>query len=160
MFNDDIQGTAAVALGGVLAALKLTNSKLEDNRFLFVGAGQAACGIAELISLAMSRIANIPIEEAYKRIFMYDIDGLVVEGRPEGQLDGPKSIFVKSNLKPTRDLVNAIEQIRPTCLIGASGSPKIFTAESLQKMAEFNQTPIIFALSNPTSRAECTGKRI
>lgn len=158
MFNDDIQGTAAVALSGVLTSLRATNIKLEDNRILFVGAGQAACGIADLITLAISRKANISFEEACSRVYMIDVDGLLVQNRPEGQLDGPKSKYVKRNLKATKDLTNAIEQIKPTVLIGATGVAKIFTQSALQKMGELNDKPLIFALSNPTSKAECTAE--
>jgi malate dehydrogenase (oxaloacetate-decarboxylating)(NADP+) len=103
-------------------------------------------------------MADISIEEARKRVFMFDIDGLLVEGRPEGHLDGPKGVYTKSDLKPTRNLVNAIEQIKPTVLIGASGSGKLFSALALRRMAEYNKKPIVFALSNPTSRAECTAE--
>jgi len=158
MFNDDIQGTAAVALAGVLTSLRATNIKLEDNRILFVGAGQAACGIADLITLAISRKANIPFEEACSRVYMIDVDGLLVENRPEGQLDGPKNKYVKKNLRPTRDLADAIEQVKPTALIGATGVAKIFTPAALKKMGEINSRPLIFALSNPTSKAECTAE--
>jgi malate dehydrogenase (oxaloacetate-decarboxylating)(NADP+) len=158
MFNDDIQGTAAVALAGLLTSLKVTNMKLEDSKILFVGAGQAACGIAELVALAISRNGRIPYKEACEKIFMFDVDGLLVEGRPEGQLDGPKSRYIKKNLLPTKDLANAIEQIKPNALIGATGVARIFTPEALKKMGEINQRPIIFALSNPTSKAECTAE--
>jgi malate dehydrogenase (oxaloacetate-decarboxylating)(NADP+) len=158
MFNDDIQGTAAVALAGVLTSLRATGIKLEDNRILFVGAGQAACGIADLITLAISRQANIPFEDACSRVYMVDVDGLLVDGRPEGQLEGPKEKYVKKNLKPTRDLTEAIAQVKPTILIGATGAGKLFSAASLRKMAELNEKPLIFALSNPTSKAECTAE--
>lgn len=158
MFNDDIQGTAAVVLAGILASLRVTNTRLEQNRFLFVGAGQAACGIADLISSAMSQSSGISIEEARKQVNLFDIDGLLVENRPEGQLDGPKRPFVKSDLQPTKDLANAIDQIKPTALIGASGCGGTFPPHVLRKMADINEKPIIFALSNPTSRAECTAE--
>lgn len=158
MFNDDIQGTAAVALAGVLTSLRATGIKLEDNRILFVGAGQAACGIADLITLAISRQANITFEEACSRVYMIDVDGLLVHGRPEGQLEGPKSKYVKKNLNPTRDLTDAVAQVKPTILIGATGAGKLFSASALQKMAELNEKPLIFALSNPTSKAECTAE--
>lgn len=157
-FNDDIQGTAAVALAGVLASLRITGTNLEDNRILFVGAGQAACGIADLISLALSRSAKISFDEACQKVFMFDVDGLLVNNRPEGQLDGPKQKYSKDNYTPTRDLVNAIDQVKPTILIGATGAGKIFTSEALRKMADYNERPLIFALSNPTSRAECTAE--
>ncbi len=135
-----------MALGGILSCLKTTELKMEDNRFLFVGAGQAACGIADLISLSMSQSANISIEEARKHVFMVDINGLLVDSRPEGSTTGPHSAYVKSDLMPTKDLVNAIEQIKPTALIGASGSGGIFTSSVLRKMSEINARPIIFAL--------------
>jgi malate dehydrogenase (oxaloacetate-decarboxylating)(NADP+) len=106
----------------------------------------------------MSQKANITIEEARKRVFMYDIDGLLVHSRAEGKLAGPQANYAKSDLTPTKSLVNAIEQIKPTALIGASGCPRIFTAQALQKMAEYNEIPIIFALSNPTSKAECSAE--
>lgn len=91
MFNDDIQGTAAVALAGLFTSLRVTGKSLEQNKILFVGAGQAACGIADLMALAISRAAQISFEKACERIFMFDVDGLLVEGRPEEQLDGPKN---------------------------------------------------------------------
>ena len=158
MFNDDIQGTAAVVLAGVLTALRVTGGKLEDSKILFVGAGQAACGIADLVSLAISRSANISFSEACKRVYMFDVDGLLVNNRPEGQLEGPKNKYVKQDFTPTRDLTNAIGQIKPTVLIGATGVAKIFNSSALQKMAEINEKPLIFALSNPTSKAECTAE--
>jgi malate dehydrogenase (oxaloacetate-decarboxylating)(NADP+) len=158
MFNDDIQGTAAVALAGLLTSLRVTKKKLSDSKILFVGAGQAACGIADLMALAISRKANVSYERAREQIFMYDVHGLLVEGRPEGQLEGPPKRFAKKNLTPTRDLTNAIEQIRPDALIGATGVNGIFSASVLKKMAEINETPVIFALSNPTSKAECTAQ--
>ena len=123
-----------------------------------MGAGQAACGIAQLIAYAMSRSANISIQEAYERIYMMDVDGLLVEGRPEGSLDGFKSKFVKKNIQPSRDLTEVIGQCKPTILIGATGVAKIFKPSALQKMAELNERPVIFALSNPTSKAECTAE--
>jgi malate dehydrogenase (oxaloacetate-decarboxylating)(NADP+) len=149
-----------VALGGVLTGLRVTNTKLEDNRILFVGAGQAACGIADLVSLALSRQANISFEEACERVYMYDVDGLLVQHRPEGKLDGPKGKYAKKHLEPTRDLANAIEQVKPTALIGATGTPGIFTTEVLKKMGQLNERPLIFALSNPTSKAECTAEEV
>lgn len=158
MFNDDIQGTAAVALAGMLTSLKVTNTKLQENRILFVGAGQAACGIADLMARAISQRANISFEQACENIFMFDVDGLLVQSRAEGQLDGPKNKYVKTDLKPTRDLAEAIAQIRPNALIGATGVNGIFNTGVLKKMAEINERPVIFALSNPTSKAECTAE--
>jgi malate dehydrogenase (oxaloacetate-decarboxylating)(NADP+) len=106
----------------------------------------------------MSRTAGISIDDARKQVYMFDIDGLLVDTRPEGQLDGPKGPYTKSNLNPTRNLVEAIDTIKPTVLIGASGSGKLFSTLALRRMAEYNERPIIFALSNPTSKAECTAE--
>ncbi|CAF1076434.1 unnamed protein product [Brachionus calyciflorus] len=159
MFNDDIQGTAAVALAGIFTSLRVTDIRLEDNIFLFVGAGQASCGIADLLARAISSEADINFEKACEKIFMFDVDGLLIEERTEGNLKGPKFQFVKKNFRPTRDLTDAIEQIKPTALIGATGAGGIFTDSVLKKMAEINERPIIFALSNPTDLAECTAEQ-
>lgn len=160
MFNDDIQGTAAVALAGVLTSLRITGNTLKNSRILFVGAGQAACGIADLIALAIENAEGITFEEACERIFMVDIDGLLVDSRPEGNFEGPKIGFTKKGdkYKPSKDLTDIITQCEPTVLIGATGCPKLFTKSALEKMAELNKTPVIFALSNPTSKAECTAE--
>lgn len=158
MFNDDIQGTAAVALAGILTSLRITGTKLRDNRILFVGAGQAACGIAELIALAIEDAEKISFEEACERIFMVDVDGLLVQGRSQGDMEGPKKFFAKKNLKESKDLTDIIEQCKPTALIGATGCPGLFTPQALKQMAELNERPVIFALSNPTSKAECTAE--
>lgn len=158
MFNDDIQGTAAVALAGILTSLRITGNTLKNTRILFVGAGQAACGIAELIAFAIENAEKISFEEACERIFMVDVDGLLVEGRSEGDNVGPKKMFFKKNLNPSKDLTDIIEQCKPTALIGATGCPNLFTTSALQKMAEINERPVIFALSNPTSKAECTAE--
>jgi len=158
MFNDDIQGTASVALAGVLTSLRLTGTSLKDNRILFVGAGQAACGIANLVALAIQNAEGVCFEEACERIFMVDVHGLLVEDRPEGDLEGPKNSFVKKNLKVSKDLTEIIGECKPTILIGATGFGKLFTESALKKMAELNKKPVIFALSNPTSKAECTAE--
>jgi malate dehydrogenase (oxaloacetate-decarboxylating)(NADP+) len=157
-FNDDIQGTAAVALGGLLATLRINSTKLEDNRILFVGAGQAATGIADLTALAISRKTGCTFEEACEKyIFMTDVNGLLAEGRPEGfETDAPQNKYIKKNYEPSKDLTQTIENVKPTALIGATGVAQIFTESALKKMAEINKRPVIFALSNPTSKAECT----
>lgn len=106
----------------------------------------------------MENAEGISFEEACERIYMIDIDGLLVETRPEGNLDGPKASFVKKNIAPCKDLVEVIKQCKPTHLIGATGCPRLFTPEALQEMAGLNDIPVIFALSNPTSKAECTAE--
>ncbi len=153
-FNDDIQGTAGVALAGIYAALRLTAQPLTEQRFLFLGAGSAATGIAELISRAMAR-QGLDIAAARRRNALFDINGLVVTSRtdladfqkPFAQYRAPISTFVE-----------AVRALRPTGIIGVSTVPKLFTREVIAAMAEINHRPIIFPYSNPTSRSECTAE--
>jgi len=156
-FNDDIQGTASVALAGILAALKASGRHLTDHTFLFQGAGQAAVGIALLIAMAMEKREGIPREEALKHIWLRDSKGLVVKNRPEGGISEPKEPFAHEHA-PVSDLMEIIKDIKPTCIIGAAAIPNVFTPEVIKEMATINERPIIFALSNPTSQAECTAE--
>jgi malate dehydrogenase (oxaloacetate-decarboxylating)(NADP+) len=155
-FNDDIQGTAAVVLAGLFGALRITGKKLSENTYLFVGAGQAACGIADLITHAIV-CEGASVEEARSKIWMYDVHGLIVDGRPQGDLEGSKAPYVKKG-KPIKDLASVIDYVKPTVLMGASGVSRLFHEAVLKKMAQINERPVIFALSNPTSRAECTAE--
>ena len=156
-FNDDIQGTASVALAGVLAALKVSGRKLSEHTFLFQGAGQAAVGIALLIAMAMEMREGLTKEEALGRIWLRDSKGLVVKDRPSGGISEPREPFAHEHA-PVEDLMEIISEIKPTCLIGAAAIPNVFTEDVIKKMAELNERPIIFALSNPTSQAECTAE--
>merc|ERR1712025_612393 len=156
-FNDDIQGTASVALAGILAALRASGKKLTDHTFLFQGAGQAAVGIALLIAMAMEKREGIPREEALKHIWLRDSRGLVVKNRPEGGISEPKEPFAHEH-EPVSDLMEIIKDIKPTCIIGAAAIPNVFTPEVIKEMSSLNERPIIFALSNPTSQAECTAE--
>lgn len=156
-FNDDIQGTASVALAGILAALRASGKKLTDHTFLFQGAGQAAVGIAMLIAMAMEKREGVTREDALKRIWLRDSKGLVVKDRPDGGISEPKEPFAHEH-GPMTDLMEIIEDIKPTCLIGAAAIPNVFTPEVIKTMASLNEKPIIFALSNPTSKAECTAE--
>ncbi|CAF1361487.1 unnamed protein product [Didymodactylos carnosus] len=156
-FNDDIQGTAAVVLAGLFGALRITGKKLHENTYLFVGAGQAACGIADLITTAMVK-EGTSTEEARSKIWMYDVHGLIVEGRPQRDIKGPKASYVKKG-KPIKDLAAVIGHVKPSVMMGASGVARLFHEGVLRKMAQINERPIIFALSNPTSRAECTASQ-
>jgi len=156
-FNDDIQGTASVALAGILAALKASGRHLTDHTFLFQGAGQAAVGIALLIAMAMEKREGIPREEALKHIWLRDSRGLVVKNRPEGGISEPKEPFAHEH-EPVKDLMEIIKDIKPTCIIGAAAIPNVFTPEVIKEMSSLNERPIIFALSNPTSQAECTAE--
>ena len=153
-FNDDIQGTGAVALAGMLSALRVTGQSPADQQVLFLGAGEAAIGIAHNI-VACLIAEGLPPTEARKHCWFVDSKGLVVAGR-DG-LTEHKSHFAHDH-PPCADLLSAVKALKPTMLIGASGQPGTFTREIIGAMAEFNERPIIFALSNPTSKAECTAE--
>merc|ERR1712088_469306 len=157
-FNDDIQGTASVAVAGVLAALKATNTKLSDHTFLFQGAGEAALGIANLIGMAVEKAEGIPYKEAIKKVWLKDSRGLIVKDRPEGGISAHKAPFAHEHA-PMAELGEIVKKLRPTVLIGAAAIPNVFTPEIIKDMATFNKQPIIFALSNPTSKAECTAEQ-
>merc|ERR1712055_604035 len=156
-FNDDIQGTASVAVAGVLAALKATNTKLSDHTFLFQGAGEAALGIANLIAMAMEKREGVPYEEAIKKVWLKDSRGLIVKDRPEGGISDHKAPFAHEHV-PMAELGDIVKELKPTVLIGAAAIPNVFTPEIIKDMASFNKAPVIFALSNPTSKAECTAE--
>ncbi|GAV61272.1 malic domain-containing protein/Malic_M domain-containing protein [Cephalotus follicularis] len=156
VFNDDIQGTASVVLAGLVASLKLVGGALADHRFLFLGAGEAGTGIAELIALEMSKQTNLPLEETRKRIWLVDSKGLIVSSRMES-LQHFKKPWAHEH-EPIKTLLDAVNDIKPTVLIGTSGVGRTFTQEVVEGMASFNEKPIILALSNPTSQAECTAE--
>jgi malate dehydrogenase (oxaloacetate-decarboxylating)(NADP+) len=153
-FNDDIQGTAGVALAGIFAALRITGQKLPEQRFLFLGAGSAATGIAELISLALA-VEGIDLAEARKRNALFDINGLIVTSRTD--LADFQKPFAQDR-PAVSSFVEAVKAVRPTGIIGVSTVPKLFTREVIHAMAEINERPIIFPYSNPTSRSECTAE--
>ena len=159
-FNDDIQGTASVALAGLFASNRLTGKALHDHVFLFNGAGEAGTGIADLIAYAISIECNVSVDEARKKIFLVDSQGLVTKKRLDSKASLPhhKVPYAHPIDVDCPDLMSACEYLKPTGLIGVSAQPKSFTKEMLQKMAEWNEQPIICALSNPTSKAECTAE--
>ncbi|GLT65907.1 hypothetical protein SLA2020_383070 [Shorea laevis] len=156
VFNDDIQGTASVVLAGLVAALTLVGGNLADHRFLFLGAGEAGTGIAELIALEISKQTNMPLEEARKKIWLVDSKGLIVKSRFES-LQHFKKPWAHHH-EPIKELVDAVNGIKPTVLIGTSGVGRTFTKEVVEAMAALNEKPVIFALSNPTSQSECTAE--
>jgi malate dehydrogenase (oxaloacetate-decarboxylating)(NADP+) len=153
-FNDDIQGTAAVALAGMFSALRVTGGTLAEQTLLFLGAGEAATGIADLVVSAM--IAEGCSEpEARRRNWLVDSRGLVVRSRND--LAEQKLPYAHEHA-PISDYLTAIRTLKPNAIIGVAAVGGTFTGEVLQAMAEFNPRPIVFALSNPTSKAECTAE--
>jgi malate dehydrogenase (oxaloacetate-decarboxylating)(NADP+) len=153
-FNDDIQGTAGVALAGIFGALRLTAGELTEQRFLFLGAGSAATGIAELISLAMAQ-EGADLAAARRRNALFDINGLLVTSRAD-LADFQKPFAQEA--PPVSTFVEAVEALRPTGIVGVSTVPKLFNREVIEAMARINARPIIFPYSNPTSRSECTAE--
>lgn len=156
-FNDDIQGTASVAVAGLMAGRRVTGKKISECKFLFLGAGEAAIGIADLCVRAMQTEGS-SVQEARDRIWMMDIDGLLAKGRAEGHLEGHKIYYAKEH-GSTKSLLELVKEVKPNILIGASACAGAFTPEILKKMGEYNERPFIFALSNPTDKAECTAQQ-
>jgi malate dehydrogenase (oxaloacetate-decarboxylating)(NADP+) len=153
-FNDDIQGTAAVALAGILSALRVTGGKLTDQKLLFLGAGEAAIGIADLVVSAMVA-QGLSVPAARARLCMVDSRGLVVASRND--LSDEKRRYALDHA-PAGDFLAALKALRPTAIIGVAAVGGTFTPEVLREMARLNERPIVFALSNPTSKSECTAE--
>ncbi len=154
-FNDDIQGTAAVALAGIFSALRLTRGSLAAQRFLFHGAGEAGIGIGELIVEAL-KAEHVGEADARRQCWYVDSKGLVVNSRTD--LNPHKLRFAQDH-PGANSLQAAVEAIKPTMLIGVSGTPGFFDESVVRTMGKLNPWPVIFALSNPTSRAECTAEQ-
>ncbi|RLN60823.1 hypothetical protein BBP00_00005758 [Phytophthora kernoviae] len=155
-FNDDIQGTASVVLAGLLAAVPLSGKPISEQKFVFLGAGTAGTGIAELIALAISRETGKTIEESRKQIWLVDSRGLVVKSRTASLQ--PHKLPFAHDAAECPNLLESLDRIKPTALIGVCTIAKAFNEPVCQKMGELNERPIIFALSNPTSKAECTAE--
>ena len=155
-FNDDIQGTGCVVLAGILSAMRKLETTISKQKILFYGAGSASIGIANLICKQVLK-NGYGINEARKNIFLFDSKGLVTKDRKN--LNKEKKPYMK-DLKVENSLLNCIKKIKPTILIGASGIKNAFTPNILQEMKKINDTPIIFALSNPTANSECTAKDV
>lgn len=153
-FNDDIQGTASVVVAGLLAAVPLSGKPLSEQTFVFLGAGEAGTGIADLIALAISKETGKTIDEAREQIWLVDSRGLVIKSRA-ASLQHHKLLYAHE-APECATLLEAVERIKPTALIGVCTIPKTFDRAVCEAMAKLNERPIIFALSNPTSKAECT----
>ncbi|MCX6955795.1 MAG: NAD-dependent malic enzyme [Verrucomicrobia bacterium] len=156
-FNDDIQGTASVALAGVLAALRLTQSTLAQQKILFLGAGEAGTGIADLYCAA-AMAGGMSEADARSHCWFVDSKGLLVKGRGD-KLPSHKEPYAHDH-PFVATLTEAVHALKPTALIGVSGQAQTFTQEIVTAMAKYNARPIIFALSNPTSKAECTAEQV
>ena len=151
-YNDDIQGTASVTLAGLTTALQIIDAPLTAQRILFLGAGSAGIGIADLI-VAATQQQGLSQDEARSRISMFDIEGLLEPSRTD--LSDQQRVYARP-AAPSRDLVQTIETLKPTVLIGVSTKGGAFTQQVVETMSRLNERPIIFALSNPTDKAECT----
>jgi malate dehydrogenase (oxaloacetate-decarboxylating)(NADP+) len=153
-FNDDIQGTAAVAIAGILAALRLTGGKMTEQTFLFMGAGSAGTGIANMLALVMMQ-EGLSEEQARARCWLFDRKGLIQSNRTD--LAEFKKPFAHPHTA-IDDFAAAISDLKPTAIIGVSSLAKSFNQKAIEAMAQVNQRPIIFPYSNPTSHSECTAE--
>ncbi|MEW6348470.1 MAG: NAD-dependent malic enzyme [Thermodesulfobacteriota bacterium] len=153
-FNDDIQGTASVTLSGIYSALRVVGKGLKDQRFLFLGAGEAGLGTGDLMVAAM-KDEGLSEKEARGRCWFVDSKGLVVKDRDD--LNARKRPYAHDHpFLP--DFISIVEALKPTAIIGVSGKPRMFSRTVLEAMARINERPIVFSLSNPTSKTECTAQ--
>jgi malate dehydrogenase (oxaloacetate-decarboxylating)(NADP+) len=152
VYNDDVQGTAGIVLAGMINAVKIKGAKLSDEKYLFLGAGSAGIGLADLLCSAMAG-EGLTLKQAQGRVYMFDINGLLETTRTD-LFDFQKPYAHKH--APTRDFAAAIESIRPTTIIGVSTVGGTFTQRVVEAMSRINERPVIMALSNPTEHAECT----
>jgi malate dehydrogenase (oxaloacetate-decarboxylating)(NADP+) len=155
IFNDDIQGTAAVALAGIISALRITGGKLADQKILFLGAGEAATGIADLMVAAMVA-EGASKDQARGRCWLVDSKGLVVRSRTD--LGAHKLPYAHDH-PPIAEFPSAVRGLAPTAIVGVAAVGGMFTEEVVGDMARINKRPIVFALSNPTSKSECTAEQ-
>ena len=145
-FDDDIQGTGAVAVAGIIAALRITGGELEDQKILFLGAGEAGIGIADVFVAALGE-KGVPADEARKHCWFVDTKGLLVSSREN--LPDHKIPYAHDG-EFTDSFLEAVKMLKPTAILGLSGQPQTFTKEIIEAMADINERPLISALSNPT----------
>jgi malate dehydrogenase (oxaloacetate-decarboxylating)(NADP+) len=154
-YNDDIQGTASVTIAGLTTALQIVNAPLTEQRILFLGAGSAGIGISNMIVSAM-QLKGLSQDDARRRISMFDVNGLIEPSRTD--LSDDQKVYAHK-AAPSKDLVAVIESFKPTILIGVSTKGGAFNQRVVEAMSRLNERPIIFALSNPTNKAECTAEQ-
>ncbi len=152
VYNDDVQGTAGITLAGMINAAKLKGTKLKDEKYLFLGAGSAGIGLADLLCSALVA-QGMTLKDAQSRVYMFDINGLLEASRTD-LVDFQRPYAHRH--APTRDFVAAIERIKPTTIIGVSTVGGAFTQNVIETMSRINKRPVVLALSNPTEKAECT----
>ena len=155
VYNDDVQGTAGITLAGMINAVKLKGTQLKDEKYLFLGAGSAGIGLADLLCSALVA-QGISLKDAQSRVYMFDVNGLLESSRKD-LVDFQKPYAHQH--APTRDFVVAIESIKPTTIIGVSTIGGAFTRQVVESMSRINDRPVILALSNPTEHAECTAEQ-
>jgi malate dehydrogenase (oxaloacetate-decarboxylating)(NADP+) len=155
VYNDDVQGTAGITLTGMINAAKLKGKKLKDEKYLFLGAGSAGIGLANLLCSALVG-QGMKLKDAQSRVYMFDVNGLLESSRTD-LVDFQKPYAHPH--APTRDFVAAVESIRPTTIIGVSTIGGAFTHQVIEAMSRINDRPVILALSNPTDHAECTAEQ-
>jgi malate dehydrogenase (oxaloacetate-decarboxylating)(NADP+) len=155
VYNDDVQGTAGITLAGMINAAKLKGTKLRDEKYLFLGAGSAGIGLADLLCSALVE-QGMTLKDAQSRVYMFDVNGLLESSRKD-LVDFQKPYAHQH--EPTRDFVAAVESIKPTTIIGVSTIGGAFTRKVVEAMSRINDRPVILALSNPTEHAECTAEQ-
>jgi len=155
LFDDDIQGTGAVAVAGIIASMRITGGQLSDQKILFLGAGEAGIGIADVFVAALKE-EGMSTKEAREHCWFVDTNGLLVAGRDN--IAAHKKPYAHDH-EYIADLADAVRALKPSAILGLSGQPGTFTKDIVEAMSEINARPIIFALSNPTSKAECTAEQ-
>jgi len=155
VFDDDIQGTGAVAMSGIIGALRITGGKLSDQKLLFLGAGEAAIGVADVFVAALKEEGIAP-GQARKQCWFVDTQGLLVADRQEIAVHKRSYAHEHPHIA---SLLEAVETLKPTAILGFSAQPGMFTQDVVSAMAGIHERPIVFALSNPTSKAECTAEQ-